>query len=41
MLCTWLCIGAACAGVFAGGVLVLLAARVSWWQAHSAWGHNR
>jgi len=29
MLCTWLCIGAACAGVFAGGVLVLLAARVS------------
>src|SRR5262245_37379302 len=28
MLCTWLCIGAACAGVFAGGLLVLLAARL-------------
>jgi hypothetical protein len=27
MLCTWLCIGTACAGVFAGG-LVLLAARL-------------
>jgi hypothetical protein len=28
MMCTWLCIGAACAGVFAGGLLVLLAARL-------------
>ena len=28
MLCTWLCIGTACAGFLAGGFLVLLAARL-------------
>jgi len=28
MWCIWLCIGAACAGVFAGGLLVLLMARL-------------
>jgi hypothetical protein len=28
MLCAWLCIGTACAGFFAGGLLVLLAARL-------------
>ena len=28
MLCTWLCIGTACAGVFAGCLVVLLAARL-------------
>src|SRR5215472_9444243 len=28
MLCAWLCIGASCAGVFAGGLRVLLAARL-------------
>jgi hypothetical protein len=28
MLCTWLCIGAACAGFFVGGLLVLLMARL-------------
>jgi hypothetical protein len=28
MLCTWLCIGAVCAGTFAGGFLVLLMARL-------------
>jgi hypothetical protein len=27
-MCTWLCIGAACAGFFAGGLVVLLAARL-------------
>jgi hypothetical protein len=26
-LCIWLCIGAACSGVFAGGLVVLLMAR--------------
>src|SRR5262249_11329714 len=28
MLCTWLCIGTACAGFLGGGLLVLLAARL-------------
>ena len=28
MECIWLCIGAACAGVFAGGLVVLLMARL-------------
>jgi hypothetical protein len=28
MLCIWLCIGSACVGVFAGGLLVLLMARL-------------
>jgi hypothetical protein len=28
MLCTWLCIGTFCAGFLAGGLLVLLAARL-------------
>jgi len=28
MECIWLCIGAACAGVFAGGFVVLLMARL-------------
>ena len=28
MLCTWLCIGTACAGFLAGGLLVLLVARL-------------
>ena len=27
-VCTWLCIGALCAGFFAGGLVVLLAARL-------------
>jgi hypothetical protein len=27
-MCTWLCMGAACAGVFVGGFLVLLMARL-------------
>jgi hypothetical protein len=28
MLCIWLCIGSACVGVFVGGLIVLLAARL-------------
>jgi hypothetical protein len=28
MECTWLCIGAVCAGIFAGGLLVLVMARL-------------
>ncbi len=28
ILCTWLCIGTACAGFFVGGIVVLLAARL-------------
>jgi len=28
--CSWLCIGAGCFGAFAGGLLVLLAARLPW-----------
>jgi hypothetical protein len=41
MECIWLCIGAACAGVFAGGLLVLLMARLPIDKHTALWGRQR